>query len=424
MSRRRRRRHRRSFRRFVGGVLCAALGLCLIAVKIRDGNRRPPAVRQAADMRVPVHSASLHHAQRPIYAHSVIRGGVYDAAELTQALGRDKVAAAHYKGFRTAAAKLDRMTSRSPVYLSYRVDKKVYWTRKPVPLPEGEPVLTDGEHMARARCGNRIEFQPQEPVGPDVDLDTPEPPAPSDASPDAGTEPDLFDLPQLVHDLFPPYFTLDLPASGSAPAEEELAMMAGYPAGLGGGGGGGGLAPFTHAGNGSAGGLGSPLVPGGVDAGQGPAPFPQFPIFPDSPPGVLSIAGNPAPAQFGVTIPPGYAPGGPLAPGTSGGVTPLAGGSSPGGFSPGVPMTDGITANGGIGQSPGPSTGSQSGSAGAPPRGPGFPGTPGDAGVQSDSGSPLSPRTLRTNDPSVPEPGGLVLVGAGVLVLWMRRAMR
>ncbi len=51
-----------------------------------------------------------------------------------------------------------------PVYLSYRKGGSVFWTRKPVDLPPGETLLTDGVLYARARCGNQVSEYPQEPV--------------------------------------------------------------------------------------------------------------------------------------------------------------------------------------------------------------------------------------------------------------------
>jgi hypothetical protein len=115
-----------------------------------------------------------------VYPYSVIRGGAYNATELIHALDRDSVAEQHYSVFRrrlvhTAAADFAR-----PVYLSYRIGDAIYWTRRPVSVPRGEALLTDGENYARARCGNRISQNPQTPVNdtepPPETLDTTEPP--------------------------------------------------------------------------------------------------------------------------------------------------------------------------------------------------------------------------------------------------------
>src|SRR5437764_1059357 len=94
------------------------------------------------------------------------------------------------------------MELRHGVYLP----PNFYVPRKRVWLPEGEAVLTDGDNLARARCGNRISFTPQQPVGPEVDTDTPEAPLHNDELQIAVGLPDAFDLPWIVHNVFPPYF--------------------------------------------------------------------------------------------------------------------------------------------------------------------------------------------------------------------------
>ena len=49
-------------------------------------------------------------------------------------------------------------------YVSFRKNDRIYWTRKPVALRAGETLLTDGNHSARARCGNQVSETPQLPV--------------------------------------------------------------------------------------------------------------------------------------------------------------------------------------------------------------------------------------------------------------------
>lgn len=99
-----------------------------------------------------------------VYRNSVLPGGVASAAELRVALARDPVAAAHYAGFNLAAARKVQVEHARMVHVSYRIGDKIYWTRKPVRLAPGETLLSDGEHLARGRCGNRIADQAQAPV--------------------------------------------------------------------------------------------------------------------------------------------------------------------------------------------------------------------------------------------------------------------
>jgi len=70
-------------------------------------------------------------------------------------MAADPVVARHYRGFRVEAARIMPSTEQL-VYVSYRIGGAVYWTAHRVRLPRGEPLLFDGEHRVRARCGNRI----------------------------------------------------------------------------------------------------------------------------------------------------------------------------------------------------------------------------------------------------------------------------
>ncbi len=99
---------------------------------------------------------------RPVYRFSVIPGGAFSGAELRQALARDSVAAEHYKGFALERAHVEVVPRDRLVYVSYRVQDQVYWTRKRILLHAGESILNDGRQQARTRCGNRIADTPQQ----------------------------------------------------------------------------------------------------------------------------------------------------------------------------------------------------------------------------------------------------------------------
>jgi hypothetical protein len=96
----------------------------------------------------------------PYYRYSVIPGGAYTAEELKTALAHDPVAASHYTGFRVDKTHIVTLQSDRVCYVSYRVGDKLYWTRRPITLHKGEPLLTDGVHYARTRCGNRVADSP------------------------------------------------------------------------------------------------------------------------------------------------------------------------------------------------------------------------------------------------------------------------
>lgn len=100
-------------------------------------------------------------ASRLVYPYSVIPGGVAAAEEVLEAARRDPVVARHYAGFDPRRARTVTLRQPRLAYVSYRVKDKVYFTKKPVRLFEGEQVITDGKTTIRARCGNKVEEAPQ-----------------------------------------------------------------------------------------------------------------------------------------------------------------------------------------------------------------------------------------------------------------------
>ena len=96
-----------------------------------------------------------------VYGNSVIPGGVHGSSELTSALGRDKIARAHYADFDAANAYVVHIKSARQVHVSYRMGNDIYWTKNKVRLAKGEALLTDGKSFVRVRCGNRIAKVPQ-----------------------------------------------------------------------------------------------------------------------------------------------------------------------------------------------------------------------------------------------------------------------
>ena len=176
-------------------VLAPMVLLCLGLSRGPSQDEQPIAAAPVSSTDAPVLSAVLRTASRPIYPYSVIRGGAYSAQELDRALAGDPLASAHYAGFDRARARMTRAQPGQLLYASYRVHDQIYWTRRPMRLTLHEALLTDGEHLARARCGNRLSPTPQAPVGPEVGLDVPEVGNPDPV--------DIFSDPMLRHEVFP-----------------------------------------------------------------------------------------------------------------------------------------------------------------------------------------------------------------------------
>lgn len=112
--------------------------------------------------RIPMVSTAFRPS--PIFPYSVIPGGAHSDAELKSALLHDPVAAAHYAGFDVARTHVIRLSHAERVYVSYRIGSSIYWTSRRLYIPAGETLLSDGEHEARTRCGNRLSEIPESPV--------------------------------------------------------------------------------------------------------------------------------------------------------------------------------------------------------------------------------------------------------------------
>jgi hypothetical protein len=179
--RRRTRRHRRNrlIRRLLAGLVltCFAAGLSTVALRYlspslsHSSSKDPTIDRQhAEDARDRLLQATEDALRpkpstdkdRPVYAYSVVPGGVEDARELKWVAEHDPIVAAHYAGFDYDHARVVRLTLAQTVYVSYRIGNHVYWTRHRIALHKGEKLITDGKITARARCGNRVEEVPQQ----------------------------------------------------------------------------------------------------------------------------------------------------------------------------------------------------------------------------------------------------------------------
>src|SRR5580692_6417328 len=162
-------------RRRVGALAVLLLESLLVSVVLPynyDFAHRTPADRNASvalqrnhvdgDWLAPI--PELDKTDRILYPYSVIPGGVRNSAELRNAVAHDDVVARHYSDFDLREVRVTRLQEVRAVFVSYRVGSQIFWTKNRLSLPAGETVLTDGEHMARTRCGNRISEAPVGPV--------------------------------------------------------------------------------------------------------------------------------------------------------------------------------------------------------------------------------------------------------------------
>lgn len=101
---------------------------------------------------------------RNFYPYSVIPGGADSTSELRSAIANDSTVRAHYADFVVASTHVERLKASQAFYVSYRVGNNIFWTKNALTIPAGETILSDGNHLARTRCGNRLSAVPAAPV--------------------------------------------------------------------------------------------------------------------------------------------------------------------------------------------------------------------------------------------------------------------
>ena len=409
---RHRRRHARR-RRVATGFAASVLLLAAIIVFVAAWGRQNPEPASASidSSAVEMSSDAALVSERPIYRHSVIAGGAYNPEELGSAMLQDAVVAGHYRGLVPNAVRAEIVTEDRLVYVSYRKDDRIYWTKNKVLLRQGETILTDGTNQIRARCGNCISEKPLSPV--------------------SETEPDPIEFDRLVDDrdlLNPggPVAALGAPRAQGG-AQNSLTTAA----------------PGTSAQGPVAGPVGSNVFPVGPTA-IGPSQVAQAHSIPfgptlgdtipnpdSGPPSVVPVPGIPAPGDPspspgttppspGTTPPPpGTTP--PPAPPTSDG-PPFQAGPNPIPFPPGLidslPGSDSDLFGSDSDLFPDAPDTPGSPSDPDPPR---FGSPPPDGGPGPDWPYHENPPLEPVNPVSVPEPGTILLVGGGAAIALFRK---
>lgn len=99
-----------------------------------------------------------------VFPYSIVAGGIHSKQQFEDAMRSDPVAAAHYANFNAANFRLIKLKREREAYVSFRVGDNVYWTSHKVRLRRGETLISDGRHLGRARCGNRVSETPRLPT--------------------------------------------------------------------------------------------------------------------------------------------------------------------------------------------------------------------------------------------------------------------
>lgn len=158
----------------VGTVLLTfAAGYVITARRAKHAEHSvtPPDAAPSHDSSDATDAPSSIEALRRVFRHSVIPGGASDAGELMHAAHIDPVVAQHYLGIDLPTLRSEALESDQFAYVSYRRGDRIYWTKNKVRIPGGETILTNGKDAIRGRCGNCISMEPMLPT--------------SDAEPDA-----------------------------------------------------------------------------------------------------------------------------------------------------------------------------------------------------------------------------------------------
>lgn len=165
---RKRRKQRAPRAIWVGFAALAAFGIVCAALLVDPAAAPQGAVGSLWQKAIALGRAKLQAdtapGKRVIYPYSIIAGGVHNKAEFEEAMKTDPVAAAHYANFNAAKFHLVKLQKPMFAYVSFRVGDNVYWTSHKVELRAGDVLISDGEHLGRTRCGNRVCATPKLPT--------------------------------------------------------------------------------------------------------------------------------------------------------------------------------------------------------------------------------------------------------------------
>jgi hypothetical protein len=278
----------------LGAIAVLLVDALLLAAFLAPASTRPadsftprPVSATAEQFNLPFDSirddSSFSNSSRvaALYPYSVIPGGARTSVELRNAVERDSTVRAHYADFVVANTRVARLQKPQAFYVSYRVGNNIFWTKEAVLLPAGETVLSDGSHLARTRCGNRLALAPAAPIS----KTEPAPEAMEAANPAVllANNESPFDLPMAP----PPVTSIEAPPVAPASGAPPLGFFfPGVPFTVGSGGtptppgGGGPVTPGTPA---------TPPPPSGPPPTVPPGP-PTPPISAAEPAELLMLA--------------------------------------------------------------------------------------------------------------------------------------
>jgi hypothetical protein len=203
-------------------AILTAIAICLLRFQMADRDAVVAAEITASSPAPVVRPASAP--KRVVYNYSVIPGGEPNVADFCGQIQSD----AAFHGFNCNVAYETSLRSPISVFMTFKKNGHIYWTKHLVSVKAGELMYTDGHRSFLARCGNEIGFAPQQPTM-EIDeslLSEPAVPtasaaltAASSGSPVAAV--DFVAGPSNVPTGVPAYVAPDV-ASGSSPARSGV----------------------------------------------------------------------------------------------------------------------------------------------------------------------------------------------------------
>ena len=101
---------------------------------------------------------------RPVYRYSLIPGGVRTVAELHERVASDAMLSERFEQFDWSSARISKLPADLLVFVNFRKDGKISWTRQRILVRAGQEIISDGVRTILTRCGNEISFVLQTPV--------------------------------------------------------------------------------------------------------------------------------------------------------------------------------------------------------------------------------------------------------------------
>jgi hypothetical protein len=148
----------RKQRHVVYMAILTAIAICLLRFQMADRDAVVAAEITASSPAPVVRPASAP--KKVVYNYSVIPGGEPNVADFCGQIQSD----AAFHGFNCNVAYETSLRSPISVFMTFKKNGRIYWTKHPVSVKAGELMYTDGHRSFLARCGNEIGFAPQQPT--------------------------------------------------------------------------------------------------------------------------------------------------------------------------------------------------------------------------------------------------------------------